>query len=253
MIGVLRALRRLLFLAGMTVVALTEAALQRDKSARGRAVWMCKWSRFVVRMAGVRLRIVGEPARHGLLVSNHMGYIDVLVLGSIVPTVFVSKAEVKDWPVFGWLTRIAGTIFVNRENRMATANVAAQMHERMEEGLMVLFFPEGTSSDGEKILPFRTSLFEAPVRAEAEIWTCCVRYTIPGEGRDAVRKKVAYWGNMSFGPHMMKLFTLKTIEAVVEYSPVAIRTEDRKDAARRSEELMRGMHEELAASEPVLS
>ena len=92
---------------------------------------------------------------------------------------------------------------------------------------MVLFFPEGTSSDGEQIRPFRTSLFEAPVRAEAEIRTACVRYTIPGEGRDAVRQKVAYWGNMSFGPHMMKLFTLKTIEAVVEYSPVAIRTEDR--------------------------
>ncbi|WP_263408918.1 lysophospholipid acyltransferase family protein [Terriglobus tenax] len=243
--GVLRALVRLLVLAGMVVLAMLQAALQRDKSARGRAVWMHRWAGRVVRMAGVRLRVVGKPATSGLLVSNHVGYVDVLVIGSIVPTVFVSKAEVMKWPVFGWLTRIAGTIFVNRESRMATASVAEQMHKRMEEGLMVLFFPEGTSSDGEQILPFRTSLFEAPVRAEAEIWTCCVRYTVPGQGRDVVREKVAYWGDMSFGPHVARLFTMKEFEAVVEYSPISIRTDDRKEAARKSEALMREMHAEL--------
>lgn len=232
----------------MVSVALLEAALQRDKSARGRAEWMCRWAGRVVRMAGARVRVVGTPATRGLLVSNHVGYVDVLVIGSIVPTVFVSKAEVKHWPVFGWLTEIAGTIFVNRESRMATASVAEQMHQRIKEGLMVLFFPEGTSSDGEQILPFRTSLFEAPVRANSEIWTCCVRYSVPGEGRDVVREKVAYWGDMTFGPHVARLFTMKEFEAVVEYSPVAIQTDDRKEAARKSEALMREMHAELAGN-----
>jgi 1-acyl-sn-glycerol-3-phosphate acyltransferase len=242
-LGKLRLLWRGILLLAMTIAALTEYLFWRDKSLRGRAVWMQRWSRLTLHAMGIRVRVVGEPPQDGLLVSNHVGYLDVLAIGSAAPFVFVSKIEVKSWPIAGALTRRAGTIFLDRESRSATASVTEQIEERLKAGVPVVMFPEGTSSDGTGLLPFRSSLFEAPVALDAAIHVACLRYAVPGDSPDAqtMRERVAYWGDMSFGAHLPRLLGLRRIEAVVEFSPVCVRAENRKTVAIEAEKIVRAM------------
>ncbi len=242
-LGVFRVLRRGVLLLAMAAAALLQFSLLRDRSVRGRALWMQRWSRFTLRVMGVQVRVRGEPPLDGLLVSNHTGYLDVLVIGAAAPVVFVSKLEVRSWPIAGALTRGAGTIYVDRESRSATGSVTAQMQERLAAQVPVVMFPEGTSSDGTGLLPFRSSLFEAPVALGAAIHGACLRYSIPGSPNSAqiVREQVAYWGEMSLLRQLPLLLGLKRVEAVVEFSPVEIRAGDRKSAAVEAEALVRRM------------
>lgn len=240
MIGFLRSVVRISIFLVMFVIAIVES-WTIGKSVRARARWMQRWSKRVVRLCGIHITVVGQPPQSGLLVSNHISYTDVLVLGSILPSVFVSKDAVESWPMVGWLTKIAGTIFVNRESRMATAQVAEQMRDRMEQGVPVIFFPEGTSSDGSGLLPFKTSLFEAPVRAGATIHACCLKYSVPGADESVVRERVAYWGDMTFAGQLPKLISMKRVDVRVEFAPEQIDAKDRKQAAAESEAIIRGL------------
>ena len=246
----LRALWRGILLCIMAVVALMDFAFWRDRSLHGRAVWMQRWSRLTLRAMGVRVCVAGQPPRDGLLVSNHMGYLDVLVLGSIASFVFVSKIEVKSWPLAGALTRRAGTIFLDRGSRVATASATEQMRERLEARVPVVMFPEGTSSEGTGLLPFHSSLFEAPVALGAAIHRACLRYAVPGDDRNlqTVRERVAYWGEMSFATHLPRLLELRRIEAFVQFSPESGQGGNRKTAAAQAEEAVRRMLQEPAPS-----
>jgi len=244
-LGVIRVVWRGVLLLSMIAVALTEFLFWRDKSLRGRAVWMQRWSRFTLQAAGVHVRVVGEPPQDGLLVSNHVGYLDVMVLGSVAPFVFVSKMEVRSWPAAGALTRAAGTIFLDRGSRAATSSVTAQMEQRIKAHVPVVMFPEGTSSDGTGLLPFRSSLFEAPVALGAAIHVACVRYSVPDDPASVqtVREKVAYWGDMTFMGQLPRLLGLKRVDALVEFSPVPVAAKDRKTAAGEAEAMVRAMLE----------
>lgn len=96
----------------------------------------------------------------GLLVSNHLSYVDVLVIGAITPAIFVSKNEARHWPVFGALARLAGTIFVRRDKRTDVARLAAEIKNALDAGVLVVLFPEGTSSAGARVLPFKSALLQ---------------------------------------------------------------------------------------------
>ena len=104
----------------------------------------------------------------GLLVSNHLSYLDIVVLSSIRPCVFVAKRDVARWPLFGWLAHAAGTIFVDRERRFSTEFVNG-IHEAIAAGLPVVLFPEGTSSDGSTVLPFKSALLESAVQLRSPV------------------------------------------------------------------------------------
>src|SRR5437773_7774078 len=105
----------------------------------------------------------------GLLVCNHLSYLDIVVLSSIRPCIFVAKRDVRAWPLFGWLARAAGTIFVERNCRSAAAHEVARISSAIESGLLVVLFPEGTSSDGATVLPFKSSLLQAAISARCPI------------------------------------------------------------------------------------
>jgi 1-acyl-sn-glycerol-3-phosphate acyltransferase len=98
-----------------------------------------------------------------LLVANHLSYLDIVLLSSLTPCVFVAKNEVKDWPVFGWFARLAGTVFVDRNDRRDAARANELIRSALREGALVVLFPEGTSSNGSTVLPFKSSLLQAAI------------------------------------------------------------------------------------------
>lgn len=149
-----------------------------------------------------------------MIVSNHLSYLDIVAYSALVPCVFVAKKEVASWPVFGALARMAGTIFVDRERRMAVGSANLSIRNALDAGLVVVLFAEGTSSDGHKVLPFRSSHLEPVRRSEIPIVPAAIRYELT-EG--SISEDVCYWGDMTLLPHLIHLFSLPRIFASVSF------------------------------------
>src|SRR5258705_9602546 len=122
---------------------------RRKSNARHiHARWLHRICLRVLRVFAVQSTVIGTVPTRGLLVANHLGYLDIVLLGALTPCVFVAKSEVKGWPVFGWFARLAGTIFVDRDNRRDAARTNETIRAALRDGALVVLFPEGTSSDG---------------------------------------------------------------------------------------------------------
>ncbi|MYF89849.1 MAG: 1-acyl-sn-glycerol-3-phosphate acyltransferase, partial [Boseongicola sp. SB0676_bin_33] len=164
-------------------------------------VFVC---RNAFRVLGIRLEINGAPVnRPGVIVSNHSSWLDIFTLNAAGPLYFVAKSEVARWPGIGWLARGTGTVFVQRERREA-GNQKTVFEERLADGHRILFFPEGTSSDGRRVLPFKSTLFAALFSDRLpELWVqpVTVVYCAP-EGKDP--RYYGWWGSMEFGPHVVQ-------------------------------------------------
>src|ERR1051326_7886310 len=177
-----------LFFSG---IALLEMGLRFPLvDGTGRANWLHRWCRFACWVLGLRLTIKGSMPKSGLLVCNHLSYLDIIALASLRRCIFVAKRDVYDWPLFGWLARAAGTIFVRRDSRAAAVSGLAQIQTAIDSGLLVVLFPEGTSSDGATVLPFKSSLLQAAVAARCPIAAAGIDYQLE-EG--SVADEVCYW------------------------------------------------------------
>ena len=194
-----------------------------------RAAWLRRWSRFACRVVGIRVTTRGSMPRSGLLVCNHLSYLDVIVLSSLRPCVFVAKRDVAAWPLFGWLARAADTIFVDRERRLASADVVDLVREAVAGGLLVVLFPEGTSSDGSTVLPFKSALLESAVELRCPVAAAAIEYALD-EG--SVADEVCYWRDMTLVPHLINLFFKREVRSKCSFSVPKIRVGDRKEIAR---------------------
>ncbi len=145
-------------------------------AALDRARWLHDSSRLALRMVGIHVEASGAPPAEGLVVSNHLSYMDVLVYSSLFPCLFVSKQEVGRWPVFGAFATMAGTIYVDRDRSAENREAVSSMEQALGAGLPVVLFPEGTSSNGDAVLPFRSPFFEPAVRAGAVVTTAAIGY-----------------------------------------------------------------------------
>ncbi len=206
------------------------------------------WSRIVVCIVGARLEITGPtPPAPCVLVSNHLGYIDVPILGSCVDTLFVSKSEVRSWPLVGWAAAAIGTIFLDRQSRRAIPVVNAQIHRCLEQNDRVLFFPEGTSTAGTGILPFNSSLLEPAASSGYPVFCAAVHYsTSPGE--PPASQSVCWWGDMKFTAHVFRLLRLSHFRAQVVFHPEPHIGEGRKELALRTEHVVGDMLQRLIGS-----
>ena len=201
----------------------------RHKQYRARAEWLQRWSRRTLRLLGVRVQAHGTPPLRGLLTSNHLSYLDIVVYASLHPVIFVSKSEVRDWPMIGWMTRCAGTLFINRRQRSDVNRMAALFAPVIAQDRVVALFPEGTSTNGRIVLPFRSSLLEP---AAANAWLVSpawIGYSL-ADGR--VEDEVCYWRDLSFGPHLFNLFAKESITARVAFGTPLPSGLDRKEMAR---------------------
>jgi 1-acyl-sn-glycerol-3-phosphate acyltransferase len=232
----LRICGRLLWLSGIIVFALVEFPFRcafRKNFRRARALWLQRHCRRTLKMFGLKPQIFGEIPERGFLISNHLGYLDIPVLSSITPAVFVSKREVKFWPVFGQFAQMAGTLFVDRERRMQVGHINSEIQKVLDSGTLVVLFPEGKSSNGETILPFRSALLEPAAGQRHHIFVVSVQYAL--DDGDA-GEEICYWGDDTFFPHMLNLLGKCNVRAIVRFAPFTQKIGDRKELARQLRE-----------------
>jgi len=183
-------------------------------SARGTHVW----ARLVMRLLNMKIVTRGlKPEHldnHYLFVSNHQSYLDIAIIASIFPILFVAKREVRDWPILGWLGRLAGTIFINREDVRSGVSSAFRASRMLRTGTSVQVFPESTTSDGTSVLPFKPLFFASAIRAQAPILPVTIDFqAINGsEVNGSSRDLLCWYGEMDFLPHFWTLLNLDSVD-----------------------------------------
>jgi len=192
-----------------------------------RACWLHRSCCRVLRALGIRVTVHGPPPGQGLVVSNHLSYLDIMILSAAMPCFFVAKAEIARWPYFGRAARTGATIFIDRTSRASTTEVARLISERLELPVPVLVFPEGTSTDGSSVLRFHSSLFEPAVAASAPITAAAVRYVLHN---GASERDLCWFDDALFLPHLWKTLGVSGFSAEVTFGEPRIYP-DRRAAA----------------------
>lgn len=204
--------------------------------------------RLTLAILGIRRKVRGAVMQGtGAVVANHVSWLDILVLNASKRIYFVSKSEVAGWPGIGWLARSTGTVFIRRDPREARDH-ARVIEDRLRAGHRLLFFPEGTSTDGIRLLPFKTTLFQAffspDLPADMQVQPVTLGYHAP---RGAAETFYGWWGDQSTGEHMLQVLSAPRQGSVdvIYHAPLRVRDHaGRKALARAAEDAVRsGMQE----------
>ena len=213
------------------------------------------YHRVLCALIGVRICEVGRrsSASPALILSNHVSWLDICVITALAPVVFVAKSEVAGWPVFGWLARLQRTIFINRRARHQIGAATREIAGRLLSGDVVVLFAEGTSSDGTRVLPFRSSLVGAVHHAlgsathhtHVTVQPMSLAYVgfggVPmGRG---LRERVAWYGDAELVPHLLHVLWSGAVDVTVSWGEATAydMNADRKAIARAAEKSVRGM------------
>ncbi len=189
------------FALALCILRFWLARLRGPLTLERRAQWTQSSARMILAGLGIRYRIEGKPPTHGLVVANHLSYLDILILSAAMPCFFVAKVEIVGWPFFGKAARSGGTIFLDRSSLASATTVADQMAERLKLPVPLLLFPEGTSTDGSKVLRFHSRLIDPATSVGAPITAAAIRYVIDG-GVD--ERELCWFGDTMFLPHLLK-------------------------------------------------
>ena len=169
----------------------------------------------------------GQRPAEGLIVSNHLSFLDIAVYAAVMPCVFVAKREVRNWPAFGFFARCGGTVFIDRSSRNGAEEAARQIMNVLRTGVPVLLFPEGTSTDGSVVLRFHPSLLEPAIQLGAPITPAAIGYQVPG----AAERDLCYYGDIHFVPSLLETLGRREINTRVEFYPQRDVYAERKAAA----------------------
>ena len=175
----------------------------------------------ITKIAGIRMKVTGDLARikrgGHYIICRHVGYIDGLIIGGLIPGSFVSKKEIKSWPVIGLVIELSGTIFIDRTRKDKLKDSLAVIKSRLNKSINVFLFPEGTSSDGKQLLPFQTAFFRVPITAGVDVVPLTIKYEkIDGKVVDSSTSDDLFWyGDMSFFDHFWKLLGFHYIDVTV--------------------------------------
>jgi lyso-ornithine lipid O-acyltransferase len=209
--------------------------------------------RYAARIIGLRVIVKGDVSsfRPLLIVSNHVSWLDVIVLGSLAPLSFIAKHEVGVWPVFGMLSRMQRTVYVDRSRRAVTGEVNRSVASRLEAGDIMVLFAEGTTGDGTRLLPFRSALLGAArdaggTKTTVALQPVAIAYTKRGGlpiATSARANDIAWIGDIDLGPHLLGILRGGPIDVEVSFSEPVLYEEktDRKAATRQLESAVRGM------------
>ena len=171
-VSFLRSLMRSVQLAGYFVQFGFELLIKQPSTREDRADWLHRFCASAIHGLGIETEVTGDFPTRGAMISNHLSYLDIIVLASIHPCVFVSKAEVAGYPVLGWMTTMAGTVYVARGHGGSAIKAREGMVTALNAGLPVVFFPEGTTSNGSGLLKFHSGLLAQVISAHAAV-NCC--------------------------------------------------------------------------------
>jgi lyso-ornithine lipid O-acyltransferase len=225
------------------------------------------YHRILCALIGVRVREVGQrsAASPVLILSNHVSWLDICVISALAPVVFVAKSEVAGWPVLGWLAKLQRTIFINRQARHQIGAVTREIAGRLLSGDAVVLFAEGTSSDGTRVLPFRSSLVGAVHHAlggsthhsHVTVQPMSVAYVSFGGvpmGR-ALRERVAWYGDADLFPHLFQVLASGAVDVTISWGEAMAYdlSTDRKTIARDAEKSVRRMTTAALRGAPLQS
>jgi 1-acyl-sn-glycerol-3-phosphate acyltransferase len=238
-----------IFFFTMTPILISAQWLLEKLNLPGWGFIASNYYRVLCALLRIRVRVVGNPVRDRavLFVSNHVSWVDIVVIGSITPVAFVAKREVASWPLVGVAAKMQRTVFVDRGRRHQTGDAVSEIAKRVASGTSVVLFAEGTSSDGNRVLPFRSALLGAiedqsgggSILMQPMAITYVGQHGLP-MGRQH-RPLVAWYGDLDFMPHIKAFIERGAVDALVTYGdPVpADRDMDRKAMSKRLEGTVR--------------
>ena len=213
------------------------------------------YHRLLCAVIGIRVREIGQRSKQFplLILSNHASWLDIVVITALTPAVFIAKKEVASWPLFGWLAKLQRSVFIDRKRRHKTGAATRQIADRLLGGDAVVLFAEGTSSDGNRTLPFRSALIGAVHHAVASsthhdavsVQPLSLAYVSLGGvpiGR-ASRERVAWYGDTDLAPHLIGVLSAGAVDVVVSWGEAVAYGvgADRKQIARDAEVAVRHM------------
>ena len=237
MVRLLRSVGRSLKLVAIFVYGGLELAIKRPKTRELRAEWLHRFCARTIRAMGIAVRVEGRFPERGTLISNHMGYLDIMTYAALHRVVFVSKTEMLEIPLLGWMTTMSGTVYVERGRGGSAAGARAGLLAAAEAGIPVVFFPEGTTSDGSGVLKFHSGVLSQVLEAGEAVTAAFVTYRMTEDSGPGVSlsRDVCYWGDeVKLFPHIFKLVALRGIEVSVRIADAPIpfsRDANRKVAA----------------------
>jgi 1-acyl-sn-glycerol-3-phosphate acyltransferase len=215
------------------------------------------YHKFLCRLFGIRLKVIGTPLKNRgvLFVANHTSWLDILIFSAVAPISFVAKAEVARWPLFGTLARLQRTVFIDRNRRAQTGEARDQIRERLLQGDGLILFPEGTSNDGNYVLPFKSALMGAAEATLADghhvpVQPVCAAY-VGSHGLPMGRENrpfYAWYGDMGMVPHLWEALLAGPLDVTVEFfEPMSLDHMNRKELARAAQAIVRaGMARAIA-------
>lgn len=235
----LRRLTRLALVGWMFAYSIAEVLIRRPRTRPERAAWLTSFCRRVLRPMKITVSAIGPVPSEGAVISNHLTFLDIIAHSALRPCVFVSKSEVADVPVIGFIATMAGTVYVVRGGGGSAARAAEGMAKGFRDRLPVTFFPEGGTFDGdEPVMPFRTGLLAETLAAGEPVTASFVSYSLTARDLDRGRtlREDVYLGERSFGTMAWRLASLDEVHVTIRFAdkPIdfpAAAYEDRKIAA----------------------
>ena len=190
------------------------------------------WARTFVKILGMKIEVIGKPPPPPyFLVCNHLSYTDIPALRAVTEGDFVAKGEIESWFLAGRIVQDMGAIYINRQNRRDIPRAGAKIIERLNGGEGIIVFPEGTSTKGEKVLPFNSSFLEFAAKTDLPVSYASITYKTPNNQPKA-SDVVCWWEDISFGNHLFRLFKIPKFTAVINFGDETVLKPDRKELAR---------------------
>lgn len=194
------------------------------------------WAIIVSTVMGMKRTVTGRaPLPPFCLVANHLSYIDILLMLTQVRGVLISRADIRQWPIFGTLGYLIGSIFIDRSSAKDVVRVNAMIESVLSKNQGIIFFPEGTSSRGAEVGLFRSSLLEYPAQTGFPVHYATISYrTMPDD--PPASKSICWWGDMTFSNHLYELLTIPRFEALIHFGANPVSGRNRKELTNRLRE-----------------
>jgi 1-acyl-sn-glycerol-3-phosphate acyltransferase len=214
---------RTLKLAAIFAYATLELIAKHPSTRRQRAEWLHHFCLRALRWMGIAVRRQGPFPERGVVIANHLGYLDVIAFAALHRCVFVGKSEIRHWPLFGWMTTMAGTLYVKRGRGGSAERAKKDMRAVSDAGIPLVFFPEGTCSLGNTVLPFHSGLLSKAMEAGQPITAAHIRYRLTEDnGPYLSLADVCFWDDTLLVKHIFRMLAVRGIEVELRFADAPI-------------------------------